>query len=201
MQLRRHQTARPHTTANLLDAVLLVSGNDAANTPGHLGGFDTAVDKMNAKARRSRGRHARRDLPVRVRRAGSGWTTPHDGLASSSGRLWPIRCSRRITAQPVAMFPTETGEKPIVSRTLLVRYPVRSAARPVSPTPPVRLFVRAADRDGRRLEIAMMYGAGQGGRSELLGSGRLAAGLGIRAATVGGHRRALTDINSRRARG
>ena len=39
------------TARQLLDAVLLVSGNDAANTLADmLGGYDVAVDKMNAKA-------------------------------------------------------------------------------------------------------------------------------------------------------
>src|SRR5581483_4156346 len=42
---------RTYTARELLDAVLLVSGNDAANTLADmLGGFDTAVAKMNAKA-------------------------------------------------------------------------------------------------------------------------------------------------------
>jgi D-alanyl-D-alanine carboxypeptidase (penicillin-binding protein 5/6) len=42
---------RTYSTRQLLDALLLVSGNDAANTLADmLGGFDTAVSKMNAKA-------------------------------------------------------------------------------------------------------------------------------------------------------
>lgn len=40
-----------YTAQQLLEATLLVSGNDAANAlAGMLGGYDIAVDKMNAKA-------------------------------------------------------------------------------------------------------------------------------------------------------
>jgi len=42
---------RSYTARELLDAVLLASGNDAANTLADMvGGFDAAVGKMNAKA-------------------------------------------------------------------------------------------------------------------------------------------------------
>ena len=42
---------RTYTARQLLDGLLLVSGNDAANTLADmLGGHDTAVAKMNAKA-------------------------------------------------------------------------------------------------------------------------------------------------------
>ena len=42
---------RTYTARQLLDAVLLMSGNDAANALADMiGGYDTAVAKMNAKA-------------------------------------------------------------------------------------------------------------------------------------------------------
>ena len=45
------KAGRTYTTQELLDGLLLVSGNDAANTLAHmLGGTDVAVAKMNAKA-------------------------------------------------------------------------------------------------------------------------------------------------------
>ena len=54
---------------------------------------------------------------------GSGWTTPHD-LAVIFRAAMANPVFAQITAQPVAMFPTETGEKPIVNQDeLLVRYP------------------------------------------------------------------------------
>ena len=44
-----------YTTQELLDGLLLVSGNDAANTLAHmLGGMDVAVAKMNVKAAAAR---------------------------------------------------------------------------------------------------------------------------------------------------
>src|SRR5690349_19053884 len=45
------EPGRTYTAWQLLDAVLLMSGNDAANALADMiGGFDTAVAKMNAKA-------------------------------------------------------------------------------------------------------------------------------------------------------
>ena len=51
MQLRRCQPGRIYTARQLIDALLLMSGNDAANALADMiGGYDTAVAKMNAKA-------------------------------------------------------------------------------------------------------------------------------------------------------
>jgi len=87
---------RVYTARQLLDAVLLASGNDAANALADMiGGYDTAVTKMNAKAASIgavnthvatpsgwTGREAR-DSPLRA-------TWP-----SSSAPRWPIRRSPR----------------------------------------------------------------------------------------------------------
>ncbi len=63
---------RTYTARQLLDALLLVSGNDAANTLAHmLGGPDATVAKMNAKAAvTGRGQHPRGNAvrPGRARR-------------------------------------------------------------------------------------------------------------------------------------
>ncbi len=62
------KAGRTYTARQLLDAVLLVSGNDAANALADMiGGYDTAVAKMNAKA----GLH-RRDEHARVNALGAG---------------------------------------------------------------------------------------------------------------------------------
>src|SRR5665811_528902 len=71
---------RTYTTRQLLDAVLLVSGNDAANTLAELlGGYQSAVDKMNAKAAAIGATNTHATSPSGLDGpGGSGWTTSHD---------------------------------------------------------------------------------------------------------------------------
>ena len=60
---------RTYTARQLLDGLLLVSGNDAANTLAHmLGGPDVTVDKMNAKAAALGATEHLRGYSVRPRR-------------------------------------------------------------------------------------------------------------------------------------
>lgn len=149
-----------YTTRQLLDAVLLVSGNDAANTLADLlGGFNTAVDKMNAKAAAIGAIDTHAATPSGLDGAGgSGWTTPHDlAVIFQAAMAHPVFA--QITAQPMAMFPTETGEKPIFNQDeLLVRYPGAIGGKTGFTDAARKTFVGAADRDGRRLVIAMMFG-------------------------------------------
>ena len=69
-----------YTARQLLDATLLVSGNDAANTLADmLGGYDVAVDKMNAKAAAIGASNTHATSPSGLDGpGGAGWTTPHD---------------------------------------------------------------------------------------------------------------------------
>ena len=130
-----------YTTRQLLDAVLLVSGNDAANTLADLlGGFDTAVDKMNAKAASIGAVDTHAATPSGLDGAGgSGWTL-RTTLRSSSGRLWPIRCSRRSPpSRWLCSRPRPVRSRSSTRTSCWFATPVRSAARRVSPTPPVRL--------------------------------------------------------------
>ena len=65
----------------------------------------------------------------------------------------------QITAQPVAMFPGDTADKPLVNQDeLLARYPGAIGGKTGFTDAARKTFVGAADRDGRRLVIAMMYG-------------------------------------------
>jgi D-alanyl-D-alanine carboxypeptidase (penicillin-binding protein 5/6) len=65
----------------------------------------------------------------------------------------------QITAQPAAMFPTESGERPIVNMNeLLHRYPGAIGGKTGFTDAARKTYVGAADRDGRRLVVAMMYG-------------------------------------------
>ena len=151
---------RTYTARQLLDAVLLVSGNDAANTLADLlGGYQSAVDKMNAKAAAIGATNTHATSPSGLDGpGGSGWTTPHD-LAAIFSAAMANPVFAEITAQPVAMFPTDTGDTPLVNQDeLLARYPGAIGGKTGFTDAARKTFVGAADRGGRRLVIAMMYG-------------------------------------------
>ncbi len=151
---------RTYTARQLLDAILLMSGNDAANALADMiGGYDTAVAKMNAKAAAlgALGTHAATpsglDGP-----GGSGATTPRD-LAVIFRAAMANPVFAQIIAQPAATFPTDAGDKPIVNDDeLLHRYPGTLGGKTGFTDAARKTFVAAADRGGRRLVIAMMYG-------------------------------------------
>ncbi|KDE98039.1 D-alanyl-D-alanine carboxypeptidase [Mycolicibacterium aromaticivorans JS19b1 = JCM 16368] len=151
---------RSYTARQLLDGLLLVSGNDAANTLADmLGGYQAAVDKMNAKAVAIGATNTHATTPSGLDGAGGpGWTTPHD-LAAIFRAAMANPVFAQITAQPVAMFPGETGDKPLVNQDeLLARYPGAIGGKTGFTDAARKTFVGAADRGGRRLVIAMMYG-------------------------------------------
>src|ERR1700757_5236758 len=116
---------RSYTAGQLLDAILLVSGNDAANTLADmLGGFDTAVSKMNAKAVALGAPDTHAATPSGLDGpGGSGWTTPRDlAIIFRAAMANPVFA--QITSQPSAMFPGDHGLTPIVNENLLLqRYP------------------------------------------------------------------------------
>src|ERR1700744_5583818 len=108
---------RTYTARQLLDGLLLVSGNDAANTLAHmLGGTDAAVAKMNAKAASlgAVGTHAATpsglDGP-----GGSGSSTAHD-LATIFRAALANPVFAQITAERSAMFPGDHGDHPIANQ-------------------------------------------------------------------------------------
>ncbi len=151
---------RTYTAHQLLDALLLMSGNDAANALADMiGGYDTAVTKMNAKAASlgALGTHAATpsglDGP-----GGSGATTPRDLAVIFRAAMANPVFAQTIT-QPTATFPTDTGDKTIVNDDeMLHRYPGTLGGKTGFTDAAKKTFVAAADRGGRRLVIAMMYG-------------------------------------------
>jgi D-alanyl-D-alanine carboxypeptidase (penicillin-binding protein 5/6) len=151
---------RTYTARQLLDAVLLVSGNDAANTLADMvGGFGTAVSKMNAKAAALGAPDTHAATPSGLDGpGGSGWTTPRDlAIIFRAAMANPVFAS--ITAQPSAMFPGDGGDRPIVNEDeLLARYPGTLGGKTGFTNAARKTFVAAAQRNGRRLVISMMYG-------------------------------------------
>jgi serine-type D-Ala-D-Ala carboxypeptidase (penicillin-binding protein 5/6) len=151
---------RTYTARQLLDAILLTSGNDAANALADMiGGYDTAVSKMNAKAASIGALSTHAATPSGLDgAAGSGATTPHD-LAVIFRAAMANPVFAQIIAQPAATFPSDAGDRPITSDDeLLQRYPGTLGGKTGFTDAAKKTFVAAADRGGRRLVIAMMYG-------------------------------------------
>jgi D-alanyl-D-alanine carboxypeptidase (penicillin-binding protein 5/6) len=151
---------RTYTTRQLLDGLLLVSGNDAANTLAHmLGGTDAAVAKMNstAVALGATGTHA--GSPSGLNGPGiDGYTTPHD-LAVIFRAALNNPTFAAITSSPSAPFPGESGSVNLVNQDeMLFRYPGMLGGKTGFTDAARKTFVGAAQRDGRRLVVAMMYG-------------------------------------------
>lgn len=151
---------RSYTTRQLLDGLLLVSGNDAANTLAHeLGGPSAATAKMDAKAASLGAVNTHATTPSGLDGpGGSGWTTAHD-LAVIFRAAMANPVFAQITAEPSALFPGPTGEHPIVNHDeLLTRYPGAFGGKTGFTDAARKTFVGGAARGGRRLVVAMMYG-------------------------------------------
>ena len=151
---------RTYTARQLLDGLLLVSGNDAANTLAHLlGGPDAAVAKMDAKAASLGAVNTHASTPSGLDGpGGSGWSTAHD-LAVIFRAAMANPVFAKITAEPSAAFPGDHGEQPIVNQDeLLQRYPGAMGGKTGFTDAARKTFVGAAARGGRRLVVAMMYG-------------------------------------------
>jgi serine-type D-Ala-D-Ala carboxypeptidase (penicillin-binding protein 5/6) len=151
---------RTYTARQLLNAVLLMSGNDAANALADMiGGYDTAVAKMNAKAVSIGAMNTHASTPSGLDGPGGpGSATPRDlAIIFRAAMANPVFA--QTTALPVATFPSDTGEKTLVNEDeLLHRYPGTIGGKTGFTDAAKKTFVAAADRGGRRLVIAMMYG-------------------------------------------
>jgi D-alanyl-D-alanine carboxypeptidase (penicillin-binding protein 5/6) len=154
------KAGRTYTTRQLLDGLLLVSGNDAANTLAHmLGGMNATVAKMDAKAASVGAVNTHATTPSGLDGpGGSGWSTAHD-LAVIFRAAMANPVFAQITAEPSAMFPGDSGEQPIVNHDeLLTRYPGAIGGKTGFTDAARKTFVGGAARGGRRLVVAMMYG-------------------------------------------
>jgi D-alanyl-D-alanine carboxypeptidase (penicillin-binding protein 5/6) len=151
---------RSYTARQLLEAALLASGNDAANALARmLGGAATAVAKMNAKAVQLGAHDTNVVTPSGLDAPGMPfWSTPHD-LAVIFRAAMANPVFAQITAMPSTVFPSKTGDRVLVNQDeLLHRYPGALGGKTGFTDIARKTFVAAAQRDGRRLVIAMMYG-------------------------------------------
>lgn len=151
---------RSYTTRQLLEAILLVSGNDAASTLANaLGGREAAVAKMNAKAAAVGATNTYATSPSGLDGpSGPGQTTPRDlAVIFRAAMANPIFA--QITASPSAIFPTEDGYEPIINTNeLLQRYPGAIGGKTGFTDAARKTFVGAAQHGNRRLVVALMYG-------------------------------------------
>jgi serine-type D-Ala-D-Ala carboxypeptidase (penicillin-binding protein 5/6) len=151
---------RSYTARKLLEGLLLASGNDAANTLATmLGGQEAALMKMNGKAALVGAYGTNAGSPSGLDGPGIDmWSSPHD-LAVIFRAAMANPVFAQITAQPTAVFPTKTGDKVLVNQNeLLKRYPGTIGGKTGFTDIARKTFVGAAQRDGRRLVIAMMFG-------------------------------------------
>jgi D-alanyl-D-alanine carboxypeptidase (penicillin-binding protein 5/6) len=149
-----------YTARQLLEAALLDSGNDAANTLAHmLGGPGATVAKMNAKAAQLGAHDTNVVTPSGLDAPGMPfWSTPHDmAVIFRAAMANPVFA--QITATPSTVFPTKSGEKVLQNQDeLLQRYPGAIGGKTGFTDVARKTFVAAAQRDNRRLVISMMHG-------------------------------------------
>ncbi|MDY6870785.1 MAG: D-alanyl-D-alanine carboxypeptidase family protein [Actinomycetota bacterium] len=149
-----------YTARQLLEALLLVSGNDAANTLAHmLGGMDTAVVKMNAKAAQLGAHGTNVVTPSGLDGPGMPfWSTAHD-LAVIFRAAMANPVFAQITAMPSTVFPAKSGDAVLINQNeLLHRYPGAIGGKTGFTDIARKTFVGAAQRNGRRLVVVLMHG-------------------------------------------
>ncbi|MGZ8801676.1 MAG: D-alanyl-D-alanine carboxypeptidase family protein [Mycobacterium sp.] len=156
---------RTYTTRQLLEALLLASGNDAANTLATmLGGHDVALMKMNGKAALLGAYGTNAGSPSGLDGPGIDmWSSPHD-LAVIFRAAMGNPVFAQIAAMPTAVFPTKTGDTVLVNQNeLLKRYPGTFGGKTGYTDLARKTFVGGAERNGRRLVVALMFGLVKGG--------------------------------------
>lgn len=147
-----------YTTRQLLEALLMVSGNDAANMLADmLGGQRVAVAAMNRKAAAVGARSTRAGSPSGL--DGPGWesiTTPFDlAVIYRAALTYPLIA--HIFQERSAPFP---GKTLAAQNELLTRYPGTIAGKTGFTNLARNTFVAAAARGNRRLIVVEMYGQG-----------------------------------------
>ena len=159
------EAGRAYTARQLLEALLLVSGNDAANVLGEaLGGQEVAVARMTAKAHQVGARSTRAATPSGLDGPGV-QTTPHDlAVIFRAALKYPMFA--HIIRAPSAMFPEGDGFRTIVNQNkLLERYPGTLGGKTGYTRLARKTYVGAAQRNGKQLVVVQMYGSDEPGRT------------------------------------
>ena len=150
-----------YSARQLLDALLMVSGNDAANMLADMvGGQQAALAKMNAKAVQVGARSTRASSPSGL--DGPGWETITNAndLAVIYRAALNYPMFAQILHQSSAQFPDgKGGMKTIASHDplLLHGYPGFIGGKTGYTNLAKETYVAMAQRDGKRLIAVMMY--------------------------------------------
>ncbi|BBY96790.1 D-alanyl-D-alanine carboxypeptidase family protein [Mycolicibacterium fallax] len=152
-----------YTARQLLDALLMVSGNDAANLLGDmLGGYRAAITRMTNKAASLGATSTRVMSPSGL--DGPGWetvTTPRDlAIIYRAAMKYPVLI--QIFQQREASFPNgKGGAKTLHAQNeLLARYPGDVAGKTGFTNLAGKTYAGVAQRNGRALVVVLMKGSG-----------------------------------------
>ena len=158
------EPGQAYTTTQLLAGLLMVSGNDAANMLADmLGGQRAAVAAMNAKAQQLGAAQYPRVVAVRTRRARLGNRNhPLRSRADLSTGTEVSADRPDLRSAQTASFPGKDGalKQLDAQNELLTRYPGDFAGKTGYTDLARKTFVTAAQRNGRRLLVVLMYGTG-----------------------------------------
>lgn len=149
-----------YTARNLLDALLMVSGNDAANMLADMvGGYPVAVARMNAKAAALGARSTRANSPSGLDGPGlESVSSPHDlAVIYRAALRYPLLVE--IMHQRAALFPDgRGGTRQIANQDgLLSTYPGFIGGKTGFTNLARQTYVAMAQRGARRLVAVLMY--------------------------------------------
>lgn len=143
-----------YSISDLLHGLLMVSGNDAAHAlAAQLGGWDTALQKINTLARKLGARDTRAATPSGL--DGPGMSTSAYDIGLFYRYAWQNETFAKIVASEKYPWPSYELEN---DNKLLYNYPGALGGKTGYTDDAGQTFVGAAERDGRRLVAVLMKG-------------------------------------------
>lgn len=152
-----------YTVRDLLHALLMYSGNDAANALAtELGGMQVALGKLNTMAAKLGGRDTRAATPSGL--DGPGMSTSAYDMALFYRYAWRDALFSQIVRTKTFDFPGRDGNPPYLIQNdnkLLGNYPGALGGKTGYTDDAGQTYVGAAERDGRRLVAVLLRGTRQ----------------------------------------
>jgi D-alanyl-D-alanine carboxypeptidase (penicillin-binding protein 5/6) len=152
-----------YTVNDLLHGLMMHSGNDAAHALAmQLGGWDTALGKLNTLASKLGGRDTRAATPSGL--DGPGMSTSAYDLALFYRYAWQNQTFTDIVRTQSFDFPGRDGNPPyevVNDVKLLYNYPGALGGKTGYTDDAGQTFVGGAERDGRRLVTVLLKGTRQ----------------------------------------
>jgi D-alanyl-D-alanine carboxypeptidase (penicillin-binding protein 5/6) len=152
-----------YTVNDLLHGLMMHSGNDAAHALAmQLGGWDTALGKLNTLASKLGGRDTRAATPSGL--DGPGMSTSAYDLALFYRYAWQNQTFTDIVRTQSFDFPGRDGNPPyevVNDVKLLYNYPGALGGKTGYTDDAGQTFVGGAERDGRRLVAVLLKGTRQ----------------------------------------